>query len=263
MTTLQLFIQIEDRLSRFLAPRTMRTYEAHARALGGDIATITTDEIERQASALNRYGRRPAPATAQARISAWQTMLAEAVRLGLIPTNPCDAARAPKQPRRLPRAVRGDMRAMDKATDRQGRAALALLGLLGLRSDEALRARPEDIQDGVLRVIGKGDKERAVPVVGQAAEALAGFEPGSPFLSGWSYKRLYRFVGRASVEAGLPRMTPHQFRHGFAVRAAEGGAAVEDLCGVMGHSSISTTMRYRDGAVRDLAGVVRAAGGGA
>ncbi len=150
----------------------------------------------------------------------------------------------------------------------RGRALLELLYAAGLRISEALGLDREDLSlDGAfVRVIGKGDKERLVPV-GDVALAvlrtwidgprrallsLAHVEPvrGGPLFLGDRGGRLARqqawaAVKRAATAAGLAdRVSPHTLRHSFATHLLEGGADLRIVQELLGHASISTTQLY-------------------
>jgi integrase/recombinase XerD len=148
------------------------------------------------------------------------------------------------------------------------RALLELIYAAGLRISEALRLDLEDISlDGAfVRVIGKGDKERLVPIgevavdvlrswIGsQRAEILAAthVQPirGGPLFLTAKGTRLARqqawgVVKRAAAAAGLSdRVSPHTLRHSFATHLLEGGADLRIVQELLGHASISTTQLY-------------------
>ncbi len=148
------------------------------------------------------------------------------------------------------------------------RALLELLYAAGLRVTEALRLDLEDVSlDGAfVRVIGKGDRERLVPVGEVALDAvrawLAGPRAalvtahhvapirGGPLFLGRSGRRLARqqawaTVKRAAAAAGLSgRVSPHTLRHSFATHLLEGGADLRIVQELLGHASISTTQLY-------------------
>ncbi len=149
------------------------------------------------------------------------------------------------------------------------RALLELLYAAGLRISEALRLDEDDasFDAGFVRVIGKGDKERLVPVgevaVGwlqrYAQEARPGWLASAP-TGGWSRggpvfltpsgrrlarQQAWKVVKDAARRAGLDdRVTPHTLRHSFATHLLEGGADLRIVQELLGHASISTTQLY-------------------
>jgi integrase/recombinase XerD len=149
------------------------------------------------------------------------------------------------------------------------RALLEVLYAAGLRISEALRLDAEDVSldGGFVRVIGKGDKERLVPIGEVAVGWLrryirearatwllsapsAGLSRGGPIFVTPSGRRLARqqawsAVKAAARRAGLDeRVTPHTLRHSFATHLLEGGADLRIVQELLGHASISTTQIY-------------------
>jgi integrase/recombinase XerD len=176
----------------------------------------------------------------------------------------------PRQPRLLPDTltvaeVEG---VLEAAPDLRSRALLELLYAAGLRVSEALGLDREDLSTdgGFVRVIGKGDKERLVPVgdiafdwldrwIVEGRPALLGLshvEPprGGPLFLGDRGGRLARqqafaAIKRAARAAGLPEsVSPHTLRHSFATHLLEGGADLRIVQELLGHASISTTQLY-------------------
>ncbi len=172
---------------------------------------------------------------------------------------------------RLLEAAGGDDPAASSADDDhrlRDRALLELLYAAGLRISEALRLDAEDLSTdgGFVRVIGKGDKERLVPVGDVALDWLARWEAGprrrllalghvrpvrgGPVFLGDRGRRLARqqawlAVKTAAHVAGLDdRVSPHTLRHSFATHLLEGGADLRIVQELLGHASISTTQLY-------------------
>ncbi|MFT8246014.1 tyrosine recombinase XerC [Roseomonas sp. BN140053] len=138
-------------------------------------------------------------------------------------------------------------------------ALFTLLYGCGLRISEALALNVGDAPraDRALRVRGKGDKERLVPVLPAVAEAVAlalrhrpGAAPDEPLFLGAKGGRLNDAVARAVIQrfrrlAGLPEhATPHALRHSFATHLLGGGADLRVIQELLGHASLSTTQRY-------------------
>jgi len=191
----------------------------------------------------------------------------------------------PRQPRLLPETLTvaevewlleasgGEPIHPRRPTERDGvrlrdRALLELLYAAGLRVSEALNLNVEHLQPGggLVRVVGKGDKERVVPV-GEVAEGwLARYlawpraawvaagdvldGPGSPVFVTAQGRRLARtrawaIVKAAAESAGLSdRVSPHTLRHSFATHLLEGGADLRVVQELLGHATISTTQLY-------------------
>ncbi len=177
----------------------------------------------------------------------------------------------PRAKRPLPRAlsaidakrVVSEIGDVAEAAAQQARdiALMALLYGAGLRINEALSLNIGDIpaQGGVLRVTGKGSKQRIVPLldaVRRTIKAALLHRPGAgadaPLFIGARGKRLNAGVAQKTLRdfrrlAGLPESaTPHALRHSFATHLLAGGADLRSIQELLGHASLSTTQRYTD-----------------
>jgi integrase/recombinase XerC len=138
-------------------------------------------------------------------------------------------------------------------------ALFVLLYGCGLRIAEALALDVRDMPapDAMLRVVGKGSKERLVPVLSAVREALATWlalhpdrAPDSPLFVGARGGRLDAAVAQRTLRQfrrlnGLPEhATPHALRHSFATHLLVGGADLRSIQDLLGHASLSTTQRY-------------------
>jgi len=177
----------------------------------------------------------------------------------------------PRSKRPLPRAlateqareVTDSIAEMSDAAAMQARdtALFTLLYGCGLRIAEALaldvRDAPLPGADGALRVVGKGSKERIVPVLPAVREAIAAWlalhpdrHSDSPLFLGARGKRLDAAVAQRTLRNfrrlyGLPEhATPHALRHSFATHLLAGGADLRSIQDLLGHASLSTTQRY-------------------
>lgn len=141
------------------------------------------------------------------------------------------------------------------------KALLLLIYGCGLRISEALAVtRAAVMADGVqaLRILGKGGKERQVPLLPLVQHAIGAYlsqcpytiEPGAPLFLGLRGKPLHASAFRKQLirlrrEIGLPEnATPHAFRHSFATHLLSQGADLRDIQELLGHESLSTTQRY-------------------
>ncbi|PFG64904.1 integrase/recombinase XerC [Thioclava sp. ES.031] len=179
------------------------------------------------------------------------------------------STRSPKYQRKLPRPLNEDAAAgMIEQVDTQAMepwiaardaAVLTLLYGCGLRISEALALRAEDHPlPEVLRIRGKGDKERLVPVVPAAREAVAEYmrlcpypaEPDAPLFYGARGKPLNprmisKAMERARMSLGLPSTaTPHAMRHSFATHLLAAGGDLRAIQELLGHASLGTTQIY-------------------
>ncbi|MYB18727.1 MAG: tyrosine recombinase XerC [Holophagales bacterium] len=225
-------------------------------------------------AALNQ--RRLARRTQGRHLSALRGLFRYACLMGRMQSNPAESVPTPKVEKTLPRHLRpGEIEALLEApAGREGplglrdRALLELLYASGLRVGElvALNWRDVDLGARVLRVVGKGDRERMTPFGGPAEQALRqwldawedvfrrrdGSEDGHQepvFLNGnggrlsaRSVRRIIdRYVEETAQAAGAH---PHALRHSFATHLLESGADLRSIQELLGHASLSTTQRY-------------------
>jgi len=204
-------------------------------------------------------------------LSAVRSLFKFACREGVLENNPAAAVRNPKQGTRLPRHLRpGEIEDLldavegDEPLARRDRAVLELLYATGLRVGElvSLEWHDLDLEGRVVRVLGKGGKERMVPFGRHAAAALAAWREAwdgvrDPAAGAddpvWLNARggrltdrsIRRIVDRRVEEAALAAgVHPHTLRHTFATHLLEGGADLRAIQELLGHSSLSTTQRY-------------------
>lgn len=131
----------------------------------------------------------------------------------------------------------------------------------GLRINEALSLNIKDLpKDGFMRIMGKGSKERLVPVLEIVEKALHayiakrtdGITPDTPIFVGVRGGRLRQQIAQKSlrtlrIQLGLPETaTPHALRHSFATHLLENGANLRQIQELLGHASLSSTQRYTD-----------------
>ncbi len=272
-------------LERNLSPHTLRAYsgdlERFAGFLSGDYlgvrpGDLRPDDVEPAAvraylAAMTRQGlKRRSQARA---LSAVKSLFRFACLRGQLGANPAGGVRAPKQEKTLPRHLRpGEVERLIEAPpgttplERRDRALLELLYATGLRVGElvSLDRHDIDLSARVLRVLGKGGKERMVPFGNPAAKALA------TWLEDWDELRSRRktpsheeplflnfrggrlgdrsvrtLIDRYSAAAGVPPgVHPHTLRHTFATHLLEQGADLRAIQELLGHSSLATTQRY-------------------
>ncbi|MDQ3823017.1 MAG: tyrosine-type recombinase/integrase [Actinomycetota bacterium] len=203
-----------------------------------------------------RPGRSPrtlAPATIGRKLAAVRAFLRFALGPGRVPAG----SLAPRRPRRLPDAPRrAEVDATLSAFEGDGALALrnrALLELVysaGLRSAEAvgLDLADVDFEQEVVRVRGKGDKERVVPLGEEAAHWLGRYlREARPELARGAENAVFlsargRRLDTSTLRRVLPH--PHRLRHAFATHLLEGGADLRTIQELLGHSSLSTTQVY-------------------
>lgn len=192
------------------------------------------------------------------------------LRRGMVSVNPLSTIRTPKQEKRLPKCL--DLEQIQKLLDTPGEADLlsardkAILEVLyssGIRVSELVELDMSDLdmESGVLRVRGKGRKDRLTPIGSQAINALRRYfelrraEPGQAELTGrvflnkhsgpLSTRSVRRKLDKYLVAAGLdPGISPHTLRHSFATHLLNNGADLRSVQELLGHQSLSTTQVY-------------------
>ncbi|MEO9516332.1 MAG: tyrosine recombinase XerC [Paracoccaceae bacterium] len=194
------------------------------------------------------------------------------------------AARAPKFTKKLPRPlpVSAAKDVLDLASDQDlrpwvGARDLAVLTLLwgcGLRISEALSLCGKDAPlPNVMRIVGKGGKERVVPVIAAAREAVDAYteicphpmRPTDPLFRAirggpLNPRSIQGVMARVRAQLGLPATaTPHALRHSFATHLLEAGGDLRSIQELLGHASLSTTQAYTAIDARHLMDVYKAA----
>jgi integrase/recombinase XerD len=214
---------------------------------------------------------RPYRATSVARaLSAVRSFHRFLVREGVTDRDPAAAVAQPRLPRSLPRPIPVEeverlLDAPDPSTPAglRDKAILELLYGSGLRISELTGSDVDDLEleDGSVRVLGKGGKEREVPLGSFAREAIeayltrgrpalaSGATRGALFLNArggrLSRQSCARLLGRYVRLAGIERrVTLHTLRHSFATHLLEGGADVRVVQELLGHASVATTQIY-------------------
>jgi integrase/recombinase XerC len=219
-------------------------------------------------------------------LSAVRSLFRYACREGLLAANPAQAVRTPKIPQTLPRHLRpGEVENLveaptaadgDEPLALRDRALLELLYASGLRVSElvGLDWTDVDLSSRVVRVLGKGRKERMVPFGRKAEEALRAWlavwaglrkevdEAEPVFLNTFGTRLTDRSVRRVIDkwvdDAGVAQgVHPHTLRHTFATHLLENGADLRAIQELLGHSSLSTTQKYTHLDVERLLAVYR------
>lgn len=187
---------------------------------------------------------------------------------GLMDTNPAGLLDGPKLPRVLPNVLsREEVLRLIQAPDghsrlgRRDRAMLELMYASGLRVSELVNLRPLDLdlQRGVVRVFGKGRKERLVPMHARAVSVMEEYlshvrpdfapQDSRVFLNrsgmGLTRQAVWKLIRKYALEARIGRdISPHTMRHTFATHLLEGGADLRTVQMLLGHSDIAATELY-------------------
>ena len=260
------------RIERGMSPNTVASYvrdvEGLLKAYEGYLpADIGTAEVERFLSdrILKGLSKR-----SQARLlSSLRSFFNWCIDEGDLKDNPCDRIDAPKLGKYLPAVLSVEevdaiMESVDlkAATGLRDRAILEVLYGCGLRVSECtgLLLSHVHLDEGYVDVIGKGNKQRIIPLGEMAAEAVRNYLPARPEPAARAYEdvlflnRFGRSLSRVSVfnlvkeramAAGIHKeISPHTFRHSFATHLIEGGADLRVVQEMLGHESILTTEIY-------------------
>ncbi len=265
------YLQVEAGLSHntLCAYRNdLKSFRAFLTPLGiVDIRDVTHSTVERYVSRLRESHSNRSVSRA---ISVLRTFARFAVESRAIPSSFMQCIPAPKPRSRLPEALSEEevaqiieVSAGNGALGARNRAVMELLYGCGLRVSELCSLRLDSVNFGFryLRCMGKGSKERLVPVGGAALEALdrylqdarpklANGEAGDALFLTRSGRRIrredvFRLVEKRALAAGIGRhVSPHVFRHSFATHLLENGADLRVVQEMLGHANLSTTQIY-------------------
>jgi integrase/recombinase XerD len=245
-----------------------RDLAAFRATLDRPVREATSEQIEAWLASLRAEGR--ASSTVARRLAAVRAYFRHLIMIGTRNDNPAAAISGPPRPRTVPRTLSPseaerlvEVAAGTTPRAMRDRALVELLYGAGLRVSEAvgLVKASVDLEGRLVRVVGKGGKERLVPLGRPAAEALRRYMAlGRPHLDrrhrpdlflnarGGALTRagvfliLRRLADRAGLEPG--RVHPHLLRHSFATHLLEGGADLRSVQEMLGHADVSTTERY-------------------
>lgn len=257
------------RIERALSPNTVEAYTSDVdnffSYVTAEPATVSTQDILDYLAVNARLSKR-----SQSRLlSSLRSFFDWLVMEGDRKDNPCDPVDSPKLGRYLPEVLSVDEVTaiidsvdLSKWTGKRDKAVLEILYGCGLRVSEAVGLKISNVylDEGFVRVVGKGDKERIVPMGEMAASAVREYMavrpvPASPqyddilFLNRFgkaiSRVALFNMVKNQAMAAGVNKeISPHTFRHSFATHLIENGADLRVVQEMLGHESILTTEIY-------------------
>lgn len=262
-------------LERNLSPNTIEAYRndlAHLEAFmmrnNLKLENVTLEQLHTFAASLHEYGITP---RSQARVlSGVRSFFRFLVLDGVVESDPTELLEWPSLPEHLPVVLTleeidriEDSIDLSKAEGARNRAIIEVLFSCGLRVSELVNMKLSDLylEDRVLLVRGKGNKERLVPVSNKAIADLKRWffdrnlmkiKPGEDdyvFLNrrGAHLTRtmILIMVKRQAEEAGIKKtISPHTFRHSFATALLQGGADLRSIQAMLGHEKIDTTLVY-------------------
>jgi len=261
------------RNERNVSPHTLRSYHSDLEQLSTFLGDKELSAVDHQT--LRRFiahlmqGEVKKSSIAR-KLSAIRTFFRYLNREGILTSNPARLVATPRREQRLPAVLTADdaIRLMESPKARKpadhdtmlrDRAVLETLYSTGIRASELIGMNREDIDrhDSLIRIRGKGRKERIVPVGTKALDAidaylgrLAGSSDIAAVFLGPSGKRLtartvQRILENHRKQLGLQqKASPHTLRHSFATHLLESGADLRAIQELLGHASLSTTQRY-------------------
>jgi tyrosine recombinase XerC len=199
------------------------------------------------------------------RLAALRSFYRFLLRRGRLALNPAGDVRTPRPEKTLPGYLPVDeteallRAAAERATPAgpRDRAVIEVLYATGIRVSElaGLDVADVDLREGAVRVLGKGGKERVVPMGAKAVDAVRAYLAGRPRATGALFvnerggrltvRSLHRVVRRRARAAGLHRrVTPHTLRHSFATHLLDAGADLRLIQELLGHARLGTTQKY-------------------
>ncbi len=267
---------VDDWLDQLLVERSLsdNTLEAYRRDIG-HLAVLCPSPIRADEEVL-RLALREAersglgPRSRARLLSAWRSFFRHLCTEGKRDDSPAELLEGPRLPRGLPDLLDlHEIEALLNAAATSGRFPLRNRALIelsygsGLRASELVMLPMNEVflEEGLLRIIGKGRKERWVPLGGRSVDALTEYlgrerpliarldSPQQVFLNlrggGLSRVGWWKVLQKLAAEAGIiGRVKPHSLRHSFATHLLEGGADLRAVQEMLGHASISTTQIY-------------------
>ena len=255
------------RMERAMSQNTVASYcsdvEHFISFYSGRPEDIQSGDIEEYLQSLDFLSKR----SLARMLSSLRSFCTWLVQEGILKDNPCDKVDGPKLGKYLPEVLSVEevdsiISTVDTSTwlGLRDKALLEVLYGCGLRVSEAvgLKVMCLYLDEGFVRVIGKGDKERLVPIGEAASDALTAYLDSRPSeLSGSEFVFINRYgtslsrvsafktVRKMASLAGVRKeISPHTFRHSFATHLIENGADIRFVQEMLGHQSVSTTEIY-------------------
>ena len=282
--TFLMYLQVE----RNASPETIRNYQSDLYQLRGFLCRtdstrirvdkITSDDVRDYLHSLDQRGEK---ASSLARkLACLRSFFRFLVREGTLQANPTETLRSPKLPKSLPRVLtKGDAAALmefptgHSPLSLRDRALLETLYSTGARVSEVVGVNHGDLDeaDGVVRLRGKGSKERVVPIGDVALRAIQDYRKSLPltttvvhlaaplFLNHRggriSTRSVAYIVSRYSSRLLGGSVSPHTLRHSYATHLLDEGADLRAIQEMLGHASLSTTQKYTHVATDQLLAV--------
>ncbi|MBR5835104.1 MAG: tyrosine recombinase XerD [Bacteroidales bacterium] len=258
------------KIERAMSPNTVASYCSDVEKFLESLGDMPVVEVDNNRVVDYLISCKGVSKRSQARfLSSLRSFFGWCVIEGMITDNPCDLVDAPKLGRYLPdvlseEEVAAIIESVDVSTwqGMRDKAILELLYSCGLRVSEAVDMKISCLyfDEGFVRVIGKGDKERLVPLGDIAADALKEYLDVRPvsgervsddilflnrFARPLSRQTIFKMIRKQALVAGVKAtISPHTFRHSFATHLVENGADLRAVQEMLGHENITTTEIY-------------------
>ena len=264
--TIRNYLSDLEQFERFIRPSSNREHYTEG-SDEPDWETVDPQKIRAYLAHLRQQGIQKS--SAARKLALLRTFFKYLHREGRVKMNPAQQVRSPKQEHRLPAFLTVDdafalMETFpgEDVLSLRNRAILETFYSSGIRVSELVWLDVQDLNpnDGLIRVRGKGRKERIVPIGTKALGAIEGYlasapvkdsqEEHRPLFMNRAGRRLTtrsvaRIVARAASRLSKSmHVTPHALRHSFATHLLEGGADLRAIQELLGHSQLSTTQRY-------------------
>jgi len=279
------FLRAEQRAS----PETLRNYASDLRQLHRfllsrrlvsspiDPNSLSSDAVRAYLQWLDQKGNKPS--SLARKLAAVRSFYRYLSRRGMVNDNPVDGMRTPKQPKLLPRVLTKDdadalmtFPAGLTVWSLRDRALLETLYSTGARVGELVALDIGDVREleGLVRLQGKGRKERIVPIGEMALDAIRRYRVSLPLPSAGvppralfcnqrggrlTSRSVARVVNRYSSRLAGGAVSPHALRHSFATHLLDEGADLRSIQEMLGHASLRTTQRYTHVATDQLLAV--------
>lgn len=240
-------------------------------------AAISHQHLRGWLAAIREADRQTKATTLNRKIASMAAFFRYARRQSWIAANPARLLHSLKRPERLPAAVPENqvsnlLEALEFPANFRGRTERLICELLystGMRRQELIGLRETDVHwsAGQIRVLGKGAKERLIPVppplldlirdyltaktgIADAdTEYLLVLESGAPLYAGFVYRTVTRYLGQVTTQE---KRSPHVLRHSFATHLLDHGANIQAIKELLGHSSLAATQVYTQASIERL-----------
>lgn len=258
-----------------IALKQFQTYFIEEYDTNPDIKLLETDDLRPFLGYLHDKGN--SKSSIRLKVSAIKSFFKYAKRTGLIKTNPANTISTPKNEKKLPSfMLQTEISKMIDSINSEDFSTLQLKAIIeiiyscGLRISETLNLKSSDINfsEQIIKVIGKGNKQRIIPIGNKAVKILQKYltlqnlipknttndtlfidEKGQNIQYNYIYRKIKQLM---TQHTNSPKKSPHVLRHSFATHLMDNGADINSVSEMLGHSSLSSTQIYTHVSVERL-----------